>query len=212
MNNTSQKHHFIPIFYQKGFRSDQDELFAYKKDRGGIKIRSPSQIMYEKNLHTFQHKGEESMIEDFYSKLEGWFSEYSKIMENIDNPNLIGELMKDGNFQRLAKLMVSIQFWRTPCRTQQAIIYAEKLVNLYDKADDETKTFLYHNRDLVEYHSKRAVRYHKKRAKKNDSLKLIQFFLLPLLSFDISCKVKNFKLFQANEHKKFITSDRPVIY
>jgi len=126
------------------------------------------------------------------------------LTENIDNVNFIGELAKDGDFQRLAKFMIATQFWRTPCRKQQAITYAPKILSLYDKADDEIKEILGNDRSFVKFLSKRA--------KKDHSLKLIQFLLLPLLTFDISQKVIKIKLFKASKNKKFISSDRPVIF
>ena len=206
MSKLSKKHHFIPVFYQKGFLSSTSELFAYKKKFGSIKNWSPSQIMYEKNLHTISIGDEKTvMLEEFYSQMEGMFNEYaSLISDNINNKNLLAELTNDGDFQRIAKLMVAIQFWRTPCRRQQAIDYAPKLVSLYDSVDEEIKEMLGNDRKFIRFLSKRA--------KKDDSLKVIQFLLLPLLTFDLSTKVIKLNLFKASKDVKFISSDRPVVF
>ena len=206
MSKISKKHHFIPVFYQKGFLSSEDELFAYKKKFGSIKNWSPSQIMYENHLHTINIGGEKTvMLEEFYSQIEGEFNKYiSLVNDNINNKGLLAELTSDGDFQRIAKLIVAIQFWRTPCRRQQAIDYAPKLVSLYDSADEEIRKIFENDRKFIKFLSKRA--------KKDDSLKLIQFLLLPLLTFDLSTKVVKLNLFKATKETKFVSSDRPVVY
>lgn len=77
MVQITTKHHFIPVFYQKGFTSLDGELFALKKKYGGIKDWSPSQIMYEKNLHTITLGDEKHrFIEGFYASLEDMFKKY----------------------------------------------------------------------------------------------------------------------------------------
>lgn len=206
MSNSSKKHHFIPVFYQKGFLSKEGELFALKKSHGGIKNWSPSQIMYVKNLHTINLRDESTvMIEEFYSQIEGLFNKYLMLItENIKNPDLITGLTTDGDFQRIAKLMVAIQFWRTPCREKLAQQYSGKLLELYDKADGEIKDMVGKNR--------RFIRFICKRSRKDDSIKVIQFLLLPLLTFDISTKAVRLKIFKSNSRKKFVTSDRPVLF
>src|SRR5690606_16179500 len=100
--------------------------------------------------------------------------------------------------------MVAIQFWRTPCKKKIASEYAEKLLPLYDKADDEVKELLGRDRKFVKFISKHA--------KKDDSIKVAQHLLLPLLSFDLSKKKKNINLFIAPKGKVLFSSDRPVIY
>ncbi|MFB2744624.1 DUF4238 domain-containing protein [Aeromonas veronii] len=202
----SKKHHFVPVFYQKGFLSDQGELYAYKKKFGGIKDWTPSQILYQEHLHTVSMGSEKTvMIEQFLSQIEGKFKEYlSFIEDNLTNPDLVKLLIDDENFQRVAKLMVSMQFWRTPCKRQLAVEYSKNLVEQFDKVDDEIKEMLGHDRKFV--------RFLQKRANKDDSIKFIQFVLLPLLTFDLSKKVSNLKLFRVNGTEKLVTSDRPVIF
>ncbi len=145
------------------------------------------------------------MLEEFYSQIEGEFSKYvSLLKENIENTNLLADLGKDGDFIRLAKLLVAIQFWRTPCKKKLAFEYSSKLLVLYDGSNDEIKEMLGYDRKLVKFLSKRA--------KKSYSIKVIQFLLLPLLSFDLSKNTLNIKLFKAPEGKVFFSSDRPVVY
>ncbi|WP_122609796.1 DUF4238 domain-containing protein, partial [Pseudomonas viridiflava] len=77
MSNLSTKHHFIPEYYQKGFRSDNGKLYCYTKKYGGIKERAPAQILYSLDLHTvILGKKKTLAIEEFYSQLEGQFAQY----------------------------------------------------------------------------------------------------------------------------------------
>lgn len=206
MSNNPKKHHFVPEFYQKGFLSEDGELYAYKKTYGGLKSWNPSQILYKEHLHTISIKNERTlMLEKFYSQIEGEFSKYVALLkENIDNTNLLAELGKDSAFIRMAKLLVAIQFWRTPCKKTLAIEYSPKLLILYDDSDDEIKEMLEFDRKFVKFISKRA--------RKDDSIKVIQFLLLPLLSFDLSKSTLNIKLFKAPKDKVLFSSDRPVVY
>ena len=113
MSNPSKKHHFIPQFYQRGFASDNAELFGLKKKYGNIRKWDTAQILYKKDLHTVT-LGEDktSMIEEFYSGIEGQFSNYLKVLkENIENPQIVGELFKTEEFVKLMKIIVSFQFW-----------------------------------------------------------------------------------------------------
>lgn len=204
--NSPKKHHFVPEFYQKGFLSEDGELYAYKKTYGSLKSWNPSQILYEKHLHTISIKNQKTLIlEEFYSQIEGEFSKYVALLKaNIENTNLLANLGKDGDFIRLAKLLVAIQFWRTPCKKKLAIEYSSRLLALYDDSDDEIKEMLGYDRKFVKFISKRA--------KKDDSIKVVQFLLLPLLSFDLSKNTLNIKLFKAPKGKVFFSSDRPVVY
>ena len=205
MSNYPKKHHFIPEFYQKGFCSEGGELYAYKKTYGSLKPWKPSQILYEKHLHTITVENERTlMIEEFYSQIEGEFSKYIDLIKsNMENNELIVNLLKDTEFIKLAKLLVAIQFWRTPCKKQLAKEYSSKLLALYDESDDDIKEMLGQDRKFVKFISKRA--------RKDDSIKVIQFLLLPLLSFDLK-GTNNIKLFKATKDKLLFSSDRPVIY
>lgn len=206
MNNPPKNHHFVPEFYQKGFASDEGKLYAYTKQYGSIKERTPAQILYKKHLHTIA-LGKENMvaIETFYSSIEGEFAKYRKlIQENLKNPDIIKSLKENPNFIKISKILIATQFWRTPCQKNLAIEYASKLLELYDHATPEIKDILGHDRKFI--------KFLKKRAPKEDAIKIIQFFLLPLISFDLSDGVGNFHYYIAPSDLGFLSSDRPVIY
>lgn len=206
MNNISYKHHFIPEFYQKGFSNNDGKLFAYKKTYESIKEWKPAQILYQENLHTLRIDGKTSVIiEDFYSNVEGEFNIcLQTIRGEIDNDAKLYLLTKDRHFNKLAKLMVALQFWRTPCKKELAMSYSHKTLELYDNANDEVKEMIPLERKFIKYLSKRA--------KKDDTIKILQFLLLPLLTFEISEEDCNLKLYKAPKDRFFFASDRPVIY
>jgi len=204
--NPAGRHHYVPEFYQKGFCNDSEELYAYKKTYGGIKKWTPAQILYEMNLHTLNLNGEkELIIESFYSLIEDGFSKYISVIREIHEDNeILFRLSKDEHFVKILKLLISLQFWRTPCKKELAVQYAPKLLGFYDKASDEIKEVLKHDRKFVKFISKRA--------RKDDSIKIIQFLMLPLLSFNISNEIGSVKLFKAPKGKYFFSSDRPVVF
>jgi hypothetical protein len=206
MNNQSIKHHFVPQFYQRGFAADNGDLFALKKKHGSIKSWKTSQILYEKGLHTIAFKQEKAaVIEEFYSGIEGQFSNYLKFFRaNIRSPKVIDELFEVEEFIKIMKVVVSFQFWRTPNKKKLALQFSSELVNRYDRSSNEIKEMLGYDR--------RFIKYLMKRASKDDSIKIIQFLLLPLLTFDLSSQKKNIKFFTSSSKLSFFSSDEPVIY
>lgn len=204
-NNISKKHHFIPVFYQKGFCSDSGELFAYKKEMGGIKDWSPSQILYEKHLHTVSFGNEKtSMIEELLSQVEGEFKKYLDLIKDNFHDPYFSDLLHDEDFQRVMKLVVSMQFWRTPCKKELAFEYSKGLLEQFDKAGGVIKEMLGFDRKLIKFLQRRAS--------KDDSIKFIQFIVLPLLTFDLSTKAAKFKLLKAVDGESFVSTDRPVSF
>lgn len=206
MSNSSVKHHYIPEFYQKGFYGASGKLYAYTKEYGTIKERFAAQILYSPHLHTvILGKEKTSMIEEFYSQMEGQFAIYRDLIrENIENPDFIAELQGDASFIKIAKVMIATQFWRTPCKRNLAIQYMPRLVELYDKSSDEIKAIWNYDRKSIKFLSKRAS--------KDEAVKFAQFILLPLISFDISDSSKNIKFFGITGERTFFSSDRPVVY
>ncbi|WP_046383468.1 DUF4238 domain-containing protein [Pseudomonas veronii] len=206
MDNPSSKHHFIPEFYQKGFYSNDGKLFTYKKDYHTIKSRAPAQILYELDLHTIALGKEKTLaIENFYSQLEGKFTECRDLIkEHSQDVDLMSELMSDPTFMKIAKYMVATQFWRTPCKRDLAVEFTPRLTDLYDQATNEMKAVLRYDRMLIKYLTKRAHKDH--------AVKFIQFILLPLITFDLSEKSDTIYLFRAPTNQAFVSSDRPVSF
>ena len=207
MSNVSKKHHFVPVFYLKGFFSERNnEVYVYEKKYGILKSRHPKQILYEENLHTISVRNERFlMIEEFYSMIEGQFKKYIEFIEvnNKSHGNLSG-LMKDPDFVKVTKVLVAIQFWRTPCKKELAVEYLSKILELYDKSSGQIKELMGGDRKFLKYISKRRDKY--------DSVKIAQFYLLPLLTFEIINSGSDVKLLKSTPGKFFFTSDRPVVF
>lgn len=206
MSNQSTKHHFIPQFYQRGFAAENGDIFALKKKYGSIKSWKTSQILYKKDLHTITlGKRRTVMIEEFYSRVEGQFSKYLKLIrENIKNKELIKKIFEIEEFVKIIKIIVAFQFWRTPKKKSLALQFSSKLLVMYDRSSDETKKTLGYDRKFIKFMMKRAS--------KDDSIKIIQFCLLPFLTFDLSGHKGNIKLYTSSSKLSFFCSDEPVMY
>lgn len=78
----SEKHHYIPELFIKGFCGDDDKISIYYTDRNKLeKIRrSPSQILFERNRNFIN---ENDILEKIYGIQENEFSKaYKKIIES----------------------------------------------------------------------------------------------------------------------------------
>ena len=206
MSNKQQpkKHHFVPKFYQRGFCDETDILYVYNKKYKNINHRNPSQILYDIHLHTIRFDNNQTtMIEEFYSQIEGEFSNYILLL-NDGIELFIKDMEDDENFIKVIKIIVAIQFWRTPCNKERASQFSKELLGLYDKANNEIKELLGFNRKLIKYFSKRYD--------DSNTLKVIQFLLLPLLTFDLSGNKENIRFYRNSQSSTFFTSDKPVIF
>jgi hypothetical protein len=207
-NNISSKHHFIPQYYLKGFYNNENGFFVYSKEYGGIKFKKASQIFYEQNLHTLEYMGDKSVIiEKFYSQIE---HEFSNIMELLQKEILSGKSIevfgKSKDFHKILKIIIALQFWRSPYNQELAQKFSHHILFLYDKTPKEIKDIFYHDRRFVKF-------LHRKRYNIN-ILKAIQFVLLPLITFNFSSKTENkWTFFRAGEKNiyKFTTTDNPVL-
>ncbi|MDD5431650.1 MAG: DUF4238 domain-containing protein [Candidatus Omnitrophica bacterium] len=79
MNNSSPKtkHHFVPVFYLKGFVNSNGSLWVYDKNDKGLFESSPEGIAYEKHYFSFtnlQGEKDSETVENAMSELEGKFA------------------------------------------------------------------------------------------------------------------------------------------
>lgn len=205
--NDPVKHHYVPVYYQKAFLPDPDaDLPFYRKEYDEHKSKSPTAIMYEPNLHTMRFRGSSTvMLEHFYRDIEGQFSHYSELIRNhIADAGVLVELKKDENFLRFFRLLISFQFWRTPCNRDLARQSVSQLLTRYDSAPAEVQELLQYDR--------RAVKFVQRTADKSDSLKIAQFLILPLLTFDFTSKLENIRFFKVKPGSSVLSSDRPVLF
>ncbi|EPF6421763.1 DUF4238 domain-containing protein [Acinetobacter baumannii] len=201
------KHHFVHSAYQKRFLAHDKKLYVLTNEFDkNITLKTPSQICYELNLHTLTIKNQKFYeIECFYSSVE---NEISKILKVIDTEeqkynNIWEEALKKDDIQFILKFFISIMFWRNPKQTTLAKVYSEKLIDLYDNAHIESKKIL---------NERKTIKYTQKNRDKHDLLKVIQFILLPLLTFKIWDKEIKINIARANKSDIVLTCDNPVVY
>ena len=205
MNNQSSKHHYVPQFYLKGFQNEESNVFALKKERKSIKKWKTAQILYKNDLHTVSFNGNKAVIiEDYYSEMESSFKEILTLFDEKENHI---ELASNLDVIRIIKLMISQQFWRTPKPDVKVDLYSKNLIDLYDSSSLQTKEMLNFTRKDVKYFQKNRM--------KSNHRKVIQFCLLPLLTFEVfNDNIAKLDFFHLNNLsvEKLITSDNPVIF
>lgn len=206
---TKVKHHYVPEVYMKGFTmEDEDKVYVLRKPRHNISSMHPAQIMYDKHLYTVSFQNERSqMIEDFYSEVESELSGAFRLMNELrHNPKEYLEAKNTVEFHQLLKVIIALQFWRTPCQRDLAKEYASNLIGLYDSANEMTKKNLGYDRKFIKY-----LYAHRE---KDSHLTVIQNSLLPLLTFKmLDESLIDFSFYVAEQDQGLVlTCDNPVVY
>ncbi|MDO9332593.1 MAG: DUF4238 domain-containing protein [Pseudomonas sp.] len=205
--NDPIKHHYVPVYYQKAFLpTDNAELPYYKKQFNELKAKPPTAILYELHLHTMRMRGTSTaMLEHFYRDIESQFALYSELIrKHIADAGFLHALKQDENFLNFMRLIISFQFWRTPCNRELARQCVPQLLQKYDDAPAEVQ-------DLMQY-DRRGVKFIQRTASKSDSLKIAQFLMLPLLTFDFTSNLENLRFFKTTPGLSVLSSDRPVLF
>lgn len=202
----SKKHHFIPQFYIKGFADENLDVFIYDKEYKKVANagKKSSQIFYEMHLHTVKKFGETSLlIEDSYSELEDILSQL--VTQIREWPaEILPEIVKNEEFAKLLILMMSVQYWRNPQKTDDAKSLGLSLVSLYDQA---VKT----NGELMPF-TRKDIKFFQKKSTDEAMQKFVQFLLLPLITFKFHpSQVKGLKVVRLKGEHEFLCSDSPVM-
>ncbi|ENV16948.1 DUF4238 domain-containing protein [Acinetobacter guillouiae] len=202
-----KRHHFVHVSYQKRFLATETELYVLTNEYNkSLKLKTPSQICYEMHLHTVNLEGTKFLeIEKFYSSIEG---QISKVLNFIDegekeHNSFWAEAIKIPNTQLILKFFISIMFWRNPCQAELAKKYSEKLLELYDAADNEARIIIA---------DRKTIKYIQKNRNKHDLFKVIQFLLLPLITFKIWDKNVLVSIARVENHGVIVTCDNPVVF
>lgn len=84
----SERHHYIPEFFIKGFVGDDGKVSVFDKTKGEILSlrKSPKQVLFEWNRNTFNVNGTETdFIENLYQFGENKFAPtYKKLTEKLE--------------------------------------------------------------------------------------------------------------------------------
>lgn len=127
MNNISSKHHYLPVFYLRGFTKESGKFKIYnvqkKKFVQNGKEFSPESHFYEKHANTiFKPHGNSDFIEKAYSDLE---SKISKVIAKIDLADSITKFDVNDDDIPMLNTFASLLYWRLPKNK----IELEKIIN-----------------------------------------------------------------------------------
>lgn len=119
MNKSKHRHHYIPVFYLKGFTDPQDDsrIWVYDKDDEKVFNVSPEKIAFERHYHTFiNEEGEKDSdsIEDLLSNIEG---ESAEVIRKIHSRDKLTPEDKMSFAVFVATMMVRIPNYRKNMET-----------------------------------------------------------------------------------------------
>ncbi len=126
---TTSRHHYIPVFYLKGFTDDSGLLYRYDKVTNDVRQVGPKGIFWEENLNTGIIKHPETgemhlwdFPEHFFSGVENILSEPIDILRNTD---ATFNLMASPSAVDTLKYLIHFLFWRVPANK----IHLDKLID-----------------------------------------------------------------------------------
>jgi hypothetical protein len=122
--NISERHHYLPEFYIKGFVGNDNKVSVFNKVKYKLDPirKSPKQIFFEWNRNTFEVNGKKT---DFVEKLHQFGEDkfaptYNKIVENIEKY----ELNPYDTFQLM--LFIATTYRRIPNQDESIFDYLKK--------------------------------------------------------------------------------------
>jgi len=202
MNNISKKHHYLPVFYLKGFTNDSGRLKIYNVEKK-IFVQNgkdffPTSYFYEENSNTiFSENGDSDFVESSYSDFD---NETAKIITKINNSNYTENYnIHDGDMPRLNHF-VSLIYWRLPHRKQELknIVDNNELINLGLSVQNSDGTINQKSSEKLKNHP--------------EFLKSFKFFNSLADSVrGIHCRTP-YTIFNRHQELPFICSDNPVIF
>lgn len=113
--SASARHHFVPVFYIKGFANDSGLLYVYdKKEDNFIKQpKSPKSICFEWNRNIVQdYEGNPvSLLEDeYYARVDSFFA---SSLARLRNEPITDELISIQHQGHVQYFIIEL-FWRNP--------------------------------------------------------------------------------------------------
>jgi len=195
--NISQRHHYIPEFFLKGFTNSNGFLWVFDKVKNDIlkTPQSPRSIFFEKKLNTISIGLEETdILEKAYSKLESVIAK--KVILVREHP-IIDEIEDIENFSFVIVFLTQL-FWRIPSTDK----YKTSLLNFY-KFSKKSWEAIEKQKD-IDFLSE------------DDKCKLIKSFIPYEILAEIESKYKKenkifFKIIHFNP-PAFLISDNPIVF
>lgn len=206
----SRRHHYLPVFYLKGFCDSNDLFYVYDKISNRIlKRQKPSSKFYEKNLNNYRMDGEVkfSLEERYFSPLD---AEHSKILHKINDL----QIGKEGDLSSLEKFQflqfLTQLYFRLPQKTQlfKKLIKNEGLSNPFFGLQEEGST------DFISDFDPRLLKIKQDILDCEDIQKVFKH-IIPLTDGALNEQYKLFdqwKIFSINVKKpNLITGDNPFL-
>ncbi|WP_460219327.1 DUF4238 domain-containing protein [Psychroserpens sp. MEBiC05023] len=207
----SKDHHFIPIFFQKGFCDENELIYVYDKKIDKIYPPSiPDRRFFKKNLNNVIHENKiiSSSEVDLYGRIDSFGSKIVK--KFIENKSLT-DSSTDFEKTDLLNFMINL-FWRTPTSDLilRDLIKKEGLCNSYFGLYDENSGKRYSNDDAFikeikdKIHTDIEFAKHLKPVVANSDASKIE----------INRLIKLWKLFSlnSNSNNEFLIGDMPFLY
>ena len=89
--NSEKKHHYIPVFYLKGFTNSDGCLWVYDKEGAYLFPSSPEGIAYDKNYFSFTGTEGGKVTETVENAMAALEGESAKVLKKIHNNELLVE-------------------------------------------------------------------------------------------------------------------------
>lgn len=128
MKNTSWRHHYLPVFYLKGFTNETEKFLIYNVDKKGFikngKEFSPSSYFFKENANTWIKEGEKDdfLETKFFSPFDDKISKLFDLIHTSSAENRFSVSEKD---MPLLQNFVTLMYWRLPHREKEI----EKMIN-----------------------------------------------------------------------------------
>ncbi len=199
----TQRHHYLPEFYIKGFLNSNNKLFVFDKLEKRIKKNeySPKQIFFDWNRNTLEIEGKkDDFLEKLYQDFESRVSPaYNRIKEQT------GRIHYDVNDIFNLLLLVSLTYWRLPKNDETAEDLVlntpnkELFIKIYNKKTNEEASDDFYEKV-------------KKRVGFVEMYKLAKP-IIDFLTLDIKNDLENWVIFGANSDVKLhLLGDNPIVF
>jgi hypothetical protein len=134
MNQISWRHHYLPVFYLKGFTKESGNLKIYnvvtKKFVQNGKEFSPESYFFEKDANSiFKNNTKSDFVENGYADLE---NKIAKLINKINSSDNLTRYDVNEDDMPMLNLFVSVMYWRLPHRKEELdiILKSNDLINL----------------------------------------------------------------------------------
>lgn len=200
--NQSKNHHFLPIFYLKGFTEKNGQFKIFDVQRQEFKKKGkyfpPSSHFYIPQDNTIRTDfGENDFIEKLYGKVDNSFSKILQVINSNNHENRFGVSEKEMSY---INNFVSQIYWRSPYNKNTLQDYIKKydLKQLGLKILNKDGT---HNEELSE-RFKNEPEFYK-------AYKLYNSLLDSIRGFNCN---KQYHIFGRPKELPSICSDYPIIF